>query len=254
MKFANLHDFDVHTVYHATNEEPALHTQLLTTVSKKRFQKAASICSGGEIPFFVLLPRCQEVFAVDHSKAVIALAMSKMLILEKLGPKALHQLLLEDRRAKYEDLLLEVKKDLPEDLRTCNTSLGSYKWPEVRREWGLISPATLAKALKHKDRLTFIHGDITDLAQFGPFDIVYLSNALEHMGRTGKAPVLTDIPMTEGCIMLHTGSASLNQWKGSNVGGPWDELAKYQGLRTSWAHRLARLVPQVQAAAVAAAA
>jgi hypothetical protein len=247
MKFANLHDFDVQTVYHTTNEEPLLHLKLLATLAQKRFQKAASICSGGEIPFFVLLPRCQEVFAVDHCKAVIALAMSKMLILEKLGPKALHTLLLEDRRAKYEDLLLEVKKDLPEALRQCVTSLGTYKWPEVRREWGLMSPAILSKVLKNKDRITFIHGDVTDLAQFGPFDIVYLSNALEHSGRSGKPPIIKDFPVTDNCVMLHTAQSVHYE----SVMSRWKELRKYQGLRTSWYHRLAQLIPP--AAAVAAA-
>src|ERR1051326_4607040 len=62
--------------YAITNEEPEVWAELLDGLPETAsaaadgrlpFRRALSICSGGEVPLLTLLPRVEEVIAVDHN-------------------------------------------------------------------------------------------------------------------------------------------------------------------------------------------
>ena len=75
--------------YYATNEEPKLFAEFLKDVEVNR---AAAICSGGEIGLFVLLPKVKrELVLIDHHYETMSFAMMKWLLIQTVGGKEAHR-------------------------------------------------------------------------------------------------------------------------------------------------------------------
>lgn len=170
-------------------------------VAGRKLKKAGGICSGGEVPLTVLLPNCTgPVVAVDHSLHSLYAAMTKALMLEKLTTQELHKLLEPDQYAKLEAAWIQFQKDLlaelPEVLRpafqevvTNFISLNSFQkyWMPPN-----LSVEELNTARERLENLTFVYGDLTALTKFGKFQVVYLSNAMEHIPKFCKGSLTLD--------------------------------------------------------------
>lgn len=92
-KYEDVHPAYTASGYVATNEEPRIHSMLLAP--HHHIERAASIASGGEIPLMVLMARCREVVAVDHSYFALASTMLKAILLQTLGARKLVEVMVE---------------------------------------------------------------------------------------------------------------------------------------------------------------
>lgn len=178
-KFIDHNPFSVYG-YEATNEEPHIFNELL---GRERFKRAACIVSGGEVLFSVVLRRSREVVGVDHSYHSLSAAYAKMALLQKLPPKEIISAL---DKAEYSRLqkLLATDDELPKFGTYDSKTTLNHAWSTVRKHWiePKFKPIKFTKAVAN--RLTLVHGDLRDLpGLFGTFDLVYISNAMEHMTR-----------------------------------------------------------------------
>lgn len=163
-------------------------------IAGMKLKKAGGICSGGEVPLTVLLPNCTgPVVAVDHSLHSLYAAMTKALMLEKLTTKELHKLLTSSQhdletvwRQFHRDLLAE----LPEDLHPVLLKVTSphVSQDSFQKYWAPpnLSTEELDTARERLENLTFVYGDLTSLAKFGKFQVVYLSNAMQHVPKLDR--------------------------------------------------------------------
>jgi SAM-dependent methyltransferase len=191
-----------------TNECLKTHNELL---GERTFERIAAICSGGELIFSVFLPRTtQQLIAVDHSYRAIASCYIKALLLDKHGPKETLKIM-TGSHGNFLDHATKVHELLPSEIKERTKLVGennyidydpvfqdkyyatldNYEWRNVQREWEKISEETLTKSLATLNKLSFLHGDLADLP--GEFDLIYISNALEHTGRDQKAPLIDTI-------------------------------------------------------------
>lgn len=174
-------------------------------VAGMKLKKAGGICSGGEVPLTVLLPNCTgPVVAVDHSLHSLYAAMTKALMLEKLTTQELHKLLEPDQYAKqYAELEVAWKQfqkdllaELPEALRPAFQKVANpyISLNSFQRYWmpPNLSVEELNTARERLENLTFVYGDLTALTKFGKFQVVYLSNAMEHTPKFGKGSLTLD--------------------------------------------------------------
>jgi len=228
--------------YTITNEEPELFARML---GKRRFKRAAGIASGGEIPIQVLLPRSDEVLAIDHAYQPLAYSYMKTLMIESLGINKFQKLLLETSGKYYPELVklgMELAAMLPEPLNKHLpiTSVNSSFFAGMRKEWLVLRG--LRKIDAKLDKLTLIHGDLTDLGQYGQVDCLYISNAIQHTNRTLKAPELADFAplVVDGGILMGTGNELLSA---ALLGNAWKPLQNIMGTRTSWQHIIIEKLP-----------
>lgn len=238
-KYEDVHPAYTYPGYTCTNEEPETWHSLLRGITAKRI---GCIASGGEIVLFNLLPRCTgELIAVDHSYHSLSFFLSKLLLLEEMGPEALHAAIL---RNEWTTLATRAKPQLPDQVRR---HLTLYADSNILREWRLSSLPALRASYKKLDRLTILHGDWADLLQRGPFDLLYLSNMPEHTtNRVGQLPPWDS---TLSCLK-NQGKFLWSQNIGSTLSPPTD-LAKelkrsnhHRALHT-WTYRLCeKLYPQ----------
>lgn len=258
-QFEDVYQHHTASGFGVTNEEPDLHRQLL---GRRMFRKAACIASAGEIPFFVLLPRCREVVAIDHSYRSLVAAYTKALLLEQLGPAGVRNLMVNSRDPnELVEAALKVKDLLPENLRKHATFTAITKdsygytgggtfteqdWRDLRREWREVRLSTLRAAVKNLHHTTFIHGDLKDLEKRGPFDLLYISNAMEHSGRNGIPKPKDFVPLLkEGGLLLSTRA---NSYK--DIAEPaFRKVNDIRGYRSQWWHILhERITPQEKVA------
>ena len=225
-KFEDIHPFSSTNGYTATNEDIQLHQALLRG---RNFKRAASIASGGEVPFLVLLPRCREVVAADHSYTALAACMLKAIILERVGPRELLSMLWSNREVEFNTILDAAKMELPEVLKPISMGGRSFLYTnlslifrQMRLTWFHITPAVLEKTMARMDSLTLIHGDITDLVSRGQFNVLYASNVHEHSNRNKKMPSIDSFaPLVKvDGLLLATGNLGssnypmkLERWK-----------------------------------------
>jgi hypothetical protein len=221
---------------------------LSNLLGKRRFNKAAGILSGGEVLFGVMLPRCKEVIAVDHSYGSLAAAYMKAILLDMLGVKALKELFIE---GSYDQLFPHLKAavvhmphELTKYVNILEKQSGGYYGSSLfandliglRREWFYMKDSTLERARRRLDKVIVIHGDLMDLGNFGQFELLYISNAMEHANRNAKTPQLLEM------AKLVTGDGLLLT---TSNGGPvktntqeWELVKSIRGFRTSWSHNL----------------
>lgn len=226
IRFEEAHPYNIRGAHLCTNEDPRIHSELLRKAKRQRFKKAASICSGGEIPLLVLLPRCEEVVAVDHALQAILNAVVKTILLCELGVDGFMDLL--KRQVMKPALVVEaltpfldliplglretmagkIERD-PEQIRVLTgytriedvpkfyldngypvnpkfQNLGEHA--NTAKVWGVASKAAIRETRKKllDGRLLFVHGDFSDLISKGPFDLFYASNARQHSPRHQK--------------------------------------------------------------------
>ena len=254
-KFIDAHSqYDAGSGYTSTNEAPESFVALLDKhCPDQMFKRGGGIASGGEITFFVLLPRCEEIVVVDHSYSSLHAFYLKALWLADRGVKGFRQILNGelDWQQTVDQTMLEVLKVIPAP-RYPNTYLNqvSTRGPWAT-EWNRVSDETLEVALSRLDKLTLVHGDLTDLPQFGKLDLCYVSNAMEHRSRLQRGPRLPDFEplMVEDGVLLYTGESYDKEWVGNNyvdrVYSNWGAVeGAIQGPRTSWNHQLRRYRPQ----------
>lgn len=222
-------------LYKVTNEEPEMLSSLL---GKRSFKRTAGILSAGEVLLSVLLPRSREVVAIDHSYGSIAVAYLKVILLDTMGAKALKDLLFEATTPEQLKPLLErAMTSIPPELtkHIHASDVFRYDLPSLRKEWHYMPLATLERARQRLDRVTFIHGDIVeDLAAEGQFSLLYVSNAMEHTGRTHRSPILADFAklVQPGGYLLSTTTNKPFDTK------EWDLVKYIAGVRSSWNHVL----------------
>lgn len=239
--------YDPGTTYTVTNEEPDLMSSIL---GNRRFNRIAAVLSSGDVLLSVLLPRCKEVVAVDHSYGSLAAAYVKAVLLDQMGAKGMKEMLFNC--TKWDDLKPHCEKAhalLPEELKPyfkCNgspytgvTSL-QYDWTTLRREWYYLPSIKLERSRAKLDKVQVIHGDITDLGKYGEFGLLYTSNAHEHTTRDSGAPKIADwAPLVKmGGYLLTTSAGSLAKMVYDN----WEMVKTSHGVRTSWHYNLYRRV------------
>jgi hypothetical protein len=225
--------------YGCTNEEPEI---LKDFLAKRTFDKIAAIASAGEMTYFLLLPRCnQELVAVDHSYRSLYVSYVKAALLDRLGPRKTKKLFVESTPLQiYEEI---TKLTIPEVLSSKvrkDYALSSLDLQSVRREWFYASEAALRQAAKKLDKLTFLHGDLSDLS--GKFNLLYLSNAHEHTGRKGapKGADFTSVTTDDSFLLVaHTFMSDY----GTNphvktTFADWETVKDLKGFRTQWHYTL----------------
>lgn len=201
MKFENLHDYEGSSAYLVPNEKPLIFREMLKNYY---IQRAAGICSAGEVGLFGLLPTVRkDLTLVDHCYGSLAVAMIKVLMIEEYGWEETLQLLTAKDYAKTNVIIDKMKKKLPKPLQMKHHPPFSYqnydqkkgKYVDSHSPNGELSlmwqsvPKTLIKQISQKlDLVTFLHGDLTDLIERGPYDLVYVSNAFGHVDRTRLSP------------------------------------------------------------------
>lgn len=199
--------------FSCTNEVPNEHRKLL---KGERMGKSLAIASGGEITFFVLLPKVRgKLICVDHSYRSLIVFHIKALMLTELGVKETKRLMTCENPKLLRDASNEFCEKLPGSLKpkfqefidkTSKSSydygyhpFSDYQFTELVRAWKPVSEKVLEVSRRKLDQITLVHGDITDVAHMGPYTHAYISNALEHITRSGggcggylheKVPVL----------------------------------------------------------------
>lgn len=179
-------EHDTHSFYYVPNE--SLPTwRSMTHLWRPR--KVASICSAGEVPLTVLLPITkQALYAVDHSRACLTLAMSKALMIEKMSTPDILKLV-NDRPA-FIRTLEELRKELPPEIRNKH----DYWDGKAYRAIWLQAAKQIDAARERLELLHFVHGDVQDLTSFGEFHLVYASNIFTHWSVVKqKKPTTADI-------------------------------------------------------------
>lgn len=170
-----LNNFNVSTGYLCPNERPRIFLRKMASL-KLRPKKVLSICSGGEMPL-MMLPFAEEVLAIDHSRKSLDTALTKIKLLRQHGPDGWMSLLRMPQTTFFSRW-----QALTQD--QTGYYAGGDNVSEMLRVWADI-PARIRHLIPARlDRLKLLHGDFLDASDRGPFDVMYLSNALEHSGRT----------------------------------------------------------------------
>lgn len=226
MRFEDLNTYNARSVCFAVcNENIATWREILVNVE---VDNAASICSGGEVSFFGILPRVKEKLdLIDHSYQSMFYAIGKYHAVETLGAEKAHELF-RDRNALYWDAYYR-DRPMPELMRLfkeANENLPTQKDAQAYYDcYGLpaifdndVTKEDVGKFREAREKITFMHGDLNDLIERGPYDLVYLSNALQYKGRNGDAFEIEKYVKPGGYIALTYGSggkppAQISAWE-----------------------------------------
>lgn len=204
LQFEDAHTFPGNQDFYAVpNEAPERWDQLLQGL---RFHNVGGICSGGEVGLFSLLPLAQrKLVLVDHSYKSMYFALVKYLTLAKYGPEEAYKRLTdypsyvswevsEQKKAAFTALAAEFDGVIPAAFHEAwNRGRDYYSHRQqhpaaayfasradgVASFWSRQSPGKVIKTCAKLGKIQFVHGDLTDLAKFGRFGLLYLSNALE---------------------------------------------------------------------------
>lgn len=251
LQYEDLNEYDAGGGYAAPNEEPEIWTGLIKELDLDR---AAGICSGGEVAFFSLLPHVKtELVLVDHSYYSLYFALCKFLLLSELGvDETIRLLSAENTASELEPIVKSLIDRLPprvQDVAQQWSSRGGYGLtlsgyssrgsttnPELTRYWEKAPVELVKQSTEKLGQLRFLHGDLTDLVERGPFDLVYLSNALEHSDRWGRNPLLYK---TEAVVK--PGGYILDCSYREHLRNRWECLETIQGSSTSWVYHLYRV-------------
>jgi SAM-dependent methyltransferase len=211
MNFEDMHEYPGNSDYYPVpNERLEAWQELLQGLP---LYKVAGICSGGEVGLFALLPQVRrELVLVDHSYKSLYFAMVKYLALEKYGAEETYTRLTRATGDEFKALAAEFDGVLPPatcevwrkrrydgnayyDNRTGEEGSDAFsrRAHSVKHMWATLPKERLIKACTKLNKVTFVHGDLTDLATKGKFGLLYLSNALEHNSRTKHHPLLEQI-------------------------------------------------------------
>lgn len=212
--FEDLQEYDGESGYAYPNEDVSIWRKF---VKGKRIDRAAAICSGGEVGLFALLPTVRkELVLVDHSYCSLKYALQKCLLYREHGFEKTRKFLVE-RPAEFAKELHKVNTNLPPKLLTVRdkydySSKGTYipghrdqltgRWvtgkfvpdelPPGERDrlftcsghntdpkgcYSKVNRLDAYRALRKLHKVKFVHGDFQKLVDRGPFDLFYVSNA-----------------------------------------------------------------------------
>lgn len=240
--------------YQCTNEEPETFNKLLDQYLPGTFKKVGAIASGGEVSFFCLMPRAQEYVVIDHYIGSLRVFCTKLTLLQHLGPEKCKKLLCPTSSwgPKYDEdcktlseAVFGVQERLPKELQTEASKTPYMMSPATTSaEWKRAEEDKLRAAALIGDRTTVVAGDLYDLKDHGPFDLLYISNAHEHTGINGlpRFERIAELVTPNGHLLLAT-----NHGFQSSQAVPFTSVAKINGLRTSWRHELLVKAEQVSA-------
>lgn len=190
-RFEDVHPaFDAGDNYRVTNEEPELFREILRG---KSLHRTGGIASAGEVPLFALLPYSESVVAVDHTYRSLAVCYIKALLLDALGAEGCRALLLDKSYQEFLTALQSLHPKMPAVLQSQMLfapqppTFTEDDWRKIRKEWVITPLSLMRRARRRLGKLTLIHGDLTDLNTRGPFDALYISNAMDKSSRTGKS-------------------------------------------------------------------
>jgi hypothetical protein len=225
MEFEDKHSFNAQHFYPCPNEGTREWHEMLKGTP---IYRAAGICSSGEVGLFGILPVTRrKLVLIDHSYASLNCAMTKYLLLADLGPDEMYRLFTTAEHTEVEEACEKVQDKLPvsvknhaqgdryntkkawfstgdaHSLEVYNATTGrsrlriqrpgarkiSYSTTEIQRHWNQhISTEMVKRAYDKLHMVKFVHGDLSDLKDDGPFGLLYLSNATEHSDRTRNWP------------------------------------------------------------------
>jgi hypothetical protein len=241
-------DYAVKSGYGVTNEEPLLLRDLT-----RPFKRGLAIASAGEIAFFALLPRADETLVlVDHSYSSLRTFCLKALMLSTLGPAETINLL--GTAFDPWSHLLKFVPMLPPRLAEARLDTWSLEPATINRLWASIDLASLQAAKDNLHKIKLIHGDLVDTADRAPYDLLYLSNALEHNCRAAlggpKAQTYQVFPSVDALSSLLTPDAQILWTKSRNTSSGttkdaltrWPVVQSLSGKAMSWDY-LASLGP-----------
>lgn len=89
----------------------------------------------------------------------------------------------------YDKAYREWMQANPAPTRPANYQYAGYRetfesrWAGCSRVMEEVTQKGVTEFRAKRDKCTFVHGDLTDFKALGPFDLVYLSNALQYAGR-----------------------------------------------------------------------
>lgn len=203
---------DCKSFYPAPNEDVELWRSM---VKGLRVERAAGICSGGEVGLLALLPTVRrELVLIDHSRRSLLVAMLKHLLIRQRGATEVRELLGKGSYTDIKAALTAVKDGLPPDLLAIYNRMGndpreygseiepfgvrddwyysakpsykpSYKpHPGLQKYWCAVPVRLVQRSGAKLGKVSFIHGDMKVLAERGKFNLIYLSNAFNHAGVT----------------------------------------------------------------------
>lgn len=253
MEVKELHEHNVISGYAACNENLTTWREMLNGVE---VDNAASICSGGEVSFFCVLPCVKkQLVLVDHSLNSLWWAVGKLGAIEALGPAVFHSKVRSIRASAYGFAGEKAATELYSCFEAANSGIftsgdrgygnSSYRVREVAAVWKKdVLLADVNHLHANRDKIAFIHGDLADLEAVGPFDFVYLSNAMEYRNRNGKTP--RPAPLVKpGGLVAYT-SRNGNNYGIDPVVASWETVEQKQtkwsenGYGLNWKHTLAR--------------
>lgn len=241
MKFEDINPYASGTLHAATNEEPAIHSILIRNL--KKIKKIGSIASGGEIPLLCFLTRNRKVVAIDHSYLSLGAFFSKVALIKKYGAKTIQDKFTEARHGEDVQLLFdEISNKIPEPCRAFKVSDHYSSFTDMRREFIYASICQINRAMRNINNLTLVHGDLTlDLEKYGPFDLLYISNAFQHAGREGSPTPNKIKPLVKiGGYVL----ATSYQTNAMTNCPEWKLRRSIYGSRTNWYHELYQRVAE----------
>ena len=238
--FEDKHSFNTGG-YVVTNEEVDAFRYIMQ--GQRTYRRSACIASGGEILLGIVLPMTShEVIAVDHSYHSLAVTYLKCLMLKGLGPREFHRLMIEGAVAEFRDACEQYWKEAPAVVRkgysTFNPAgLPFYTNDGFRKPWLQIPPKAIEASYRKLSKVRFLHGDVGDLPE-GRFDLLYISNALDHTGRNHV------VPNSQQWLKKLKSTGHLLYTAGSVRQIPMTkELRKLRTGGSQWTHFLHQLVP-----------
>lgn len=194
--------------YMVTNEDPGTIQKL---ISGKHFRRFGGIAGGGDQLLQSFLPVSREAVVVDHCYKSLWGLWVKILLLDALGADGFLQLLWSDA-IQFTKAVNQVAPHVPANVKGQVTDSWGILYtpdlnlPNLQPYWTNVDPLKLRESVRKLHRVTVLHGDLTDLASRGPFDLFYLSNALEHFDRLSRYPDPTMVlkPVVRGGTVVLT--------------------------------------------------
>lgn len=258
--FEDLYPSFTVTGYFCTNEEPELYRQLLR---KQPLKNVGCIASGGDVPMFVFLARGTKVIAIDHSYHSLTACAIKVELLRTRSPRQFKELFTTDRPyAEVKAVVTGLIDRLPEVLQQHARSALFFTltdYANQRKETHFVPLSVIAETKKYLDKLTLLHGDISDLSKYGPFDCLYISNILGHYGRDRRPPLhssFKDLLRPKGILVSTGGAGQGNASYTKFSTTDWQKVYKGDGFRSYWGYEVLQRLPEgasVQATAQVAA-
>ena len=246
MKFEDKNEFQGMTHYPVCNESVRRWREVLKDVSVKVGAGIAG--GGEISLFSVLPSVTEKLVLVDHSYVSLWALIGKYKSIGKLGPEKALKLLqsppvvtkgggynINGQRVKggqynqygefidsnpYSHKLVKPQEELYACFLEANKGIatetdrmeecGWWPLPELHHRWQEITVEDLETLLKNENDvdLQVYHGDISDLVEHAPVDLLYLSNALQYNGRNGKEFKLGEI-VQKGSLVAYTGNSGV---------------------------------------------